>query len=166
MRKFCLNYGLVLFLSIPLIILDQISKSLVRANLQIHETLIPVAGLPFLKLLHVQNTGVAFGMLQGAGWVFAILAVIISLGILFYFPKVDRRDGFVRVALALQFAGAVGNLIDRIIFGPVTDFISVGNFAIFNVADASITVGTVLLIIGFVIQEVRDKKNKKEISSQ
>ncbi len=166
LRKFRLNYGLVFFLSVPLIVIDLISKSLVRANLQVHEAFTPVEWLPFFRLLHVQNTGVAFGMLQGAGWVFAILAVIISCGILFYFPRVDRRDGFVRVALALQLAGAVGNLIDRIFFGPVTDFVSIGNFAIFNVADASISIGTVLLVIGFAIQETRDKKSKKEMSSQ
>ena len=60
----------------------------------------------------------------------------------------------------MQLAGAVGNLIDRIIFGQVTDFISVGTFAVWNVADASITVGVAILLIGMWVQEKREKKAK------
>ncbi|PKN90290.1 MAG: hypothetical protein CVU45_03340, partial [Chloroflexi bacterium HGW-Chloroflexi-7] len=63
-----------------------------------------------------------------------------------------------RFALSLQLAGAVGNLIDRIFFGRVTDFISVGNFAIFNVADSSITVGVIILLIAVWWQDRNEKK--------
>jgi signal peptidase II len=62
----------------------------------------------------------------------------------------------------MQLAGALGNLIDRVIFGRVTDFISVGTFAVWNVADASITVGVAVLLIGMWVQEHREKKNKNQ----
>ena len=66
-----------------------------------------------------------------------------------------------RIALAMQFGGALGNLIDRILFGPVTDFISAGNFAVFNVADASITVGVGLLILALWINERKGKQENQ-----
>jgi len=70
-----------------------------------------------------------------------------------------------RFALSLQLAGALGNFIDRVQFGQVTDFISVGNFAIFNVADSSITVGVVLLIIAVWIQDRNERKKTPEENS-
>jgi signal peptidase II len=66
-----------------------------------------------------------------------------------------------RTALALQLGGAVGNLIDRFRFGTVTDFVSVGNFAVFNVADASITIGVVLLAIDLLIKERQERLDRK-----
>lgn len=63
-----------------------------------------------------------------------------------------------RIAIAMQLGGALGNLIDRIVFGPVTDFISVGNFAVFNIADSSITVGVGLLILALWLDEKNEKK--------
>ncbi len=68
------------------------------------------------------------------------------------------NDWILRVALSMQLAGAVGNLIDRIVYGFVTDFISVGTFAVFNVADSSITVGVAVLLLGVWLQEQRQKK--------
>lgn len=70
-----------------------------------------------------------------------------------------------RLAMAMQLGGAVGNLIDRIVFGPVTDFISVGNFAVFNIADASITVGVGILILALWLSE-RKEKNEESVSDE
>jgi signal peptidase II len=77
-------------------------------------------------------------MLPSAGLIFSIVALAVSAAIIYYFPRVPENQAAVRVALALQLGGAVGNLIDRVLLGTVTDFISLGAFPVFNVADASI----------------------------
>jgi signal peptidase II len=66
------------------------------------------------------------------------------------------------IALSMQLGGAVGNLIDRLTIGHVTDFISVGNFAVFNVADASVTIGVGIMILGLWVQENKQRKNNPE----
>jgi signal peptidase II len=94
--------------------------------------------------------------------IFAILAVLVSVLIISYFPSVSRKDWWMRLALGMQLGGALGNLVDRILRnGEVTDFISVGNFAIFNVADSCITVGVIVLVIGVWITERREARAKK-----
>ena len=119
-----------------IIILDQVTKLLVRTYLPVNGIWAPWDWLmPYARLFHTQNTGVAFGMFQGANLIFAILAVIVSAAIIYYFPRVAKSDWTLRIALSMQLAGAVGNLIDRIFVGQVTDFISVGRFAVFNVAE-------------------------------
>jgi signal peptidase II len=77
------------------------------------------------------------------------------VAILVYFPRVPSAQWPLRAALVLQFAGASGNLIDRMVLGTVTDFISVGTFPVFNVADASISVGVAVLVAGMWLEERR-----------
>jgi signal peptidase II len=142
--------------------LDQLTKYLVRTYIPVNGSWTPIQALPFFQIVHWQNDGVAFGMFQGIGWFFTILSFVVAVVIFYYFPRVKREDPFIRWALAIEFCGAIGNLIDRLTFGKVTDFVKVGSFAVWNIADASITVGVILLLIGFVIQEVRDKKDQAE----
>jgi len=87
---------------------------------------------------------------------------IIALVIIVYYPQLTEGDWFLRIALSMQLGGAVGNLIDRLTVGHVTDFISVGNFAVFNVADASVTVGVGVMILGLWVEEKKLRKNKNE----
>jgi signal peptidase II len=115
--------------------------------------------MPYARFYHTQNSGVAFGMFKGANTFFAIMAVIVSIAIIYYFPRIPVQDTILRFALSLQLAGALGNLIDRVVFGFVTDFISVGTFAIWNIADASITMGVVVLILGVWIQDRKKTAN-------
>jgi signal peptidase II len=86
-----------------------------------------------------------------------ILSMMVSAAIIYYFPQVPRQDRWIRLAMAMLLGGALGNLIDRLYQGYVTDFISVGNFPVFNVADASISIGVVVLFIGMWLQE-REKQ--------
>lgn len=163
MKSVLKKYWFLALIAGILIVVDQLTKVFIRQNIPLGTGITPIKWLPFLRFIHITNDGVAFGMLQGAGWVFAILAFIVSAAIIYYFPKVSLKDPFIRWALALQLSGALGNLIDRLIQkGKVTDFISVGNFAIFNVADSCISVGTVVLVIGVWIQEAREKREKKQ----
>lgn len=148
MVKRILNQGLVYLLAGGLVLFDQYTKHLVRANLAINETWSPWPWLePYARFLHIQNTGAAFGLFKEAGLFFTIVAVVVSLVIIVYAQRLPPGLWGMRVALGMQLGGAVGNLIDRLVFGPVTDFVSVGNFAIFNVADASISLGVALLAL-------------------
>jgi len=100
-------------------------------------------------------------MFQGFAFIFTILAVLVSIAIIYYFPRVSPQDWPLRIAMGLQLGGAMGNLIDRLQHsGQVTDFISVGNFAVFNVADASITIGVVVLLIGIWTKDWIQKKKQ------
>jgi signal peptidase II len=109
----------------------------------------PLAWLePFARIVHWSNTGVAFGMFQGYGMIFTIVNLIVAAIIVYYYPRVPVEEWPLRIAMGMQLGGAIGNLIDRILIGEVTDFISIGNFAVFNIADASISVGVAVLLIG------------------
>ncbi len=161
MKKFFRNIGWLILVAAIIIGLDQYTKWLVRSNLLLGESWSPWEWLaPYARIVYWKNTGVAFGLLQGMNLVFIILASIVSLGIIYYYPTVSKRDWLIRLALMLELGGALGNLIDRITIGYVVDFISVGNFPVFNVADSCITVGVFILLIGVWVQERREKKQK------
>ena len=158
MKNLTKSYLFLFIVSGIIIAFDQYTKSLVRANLGIGESWSPWEWLsPYARIVHWWNTGVAFGMLQGMNVVFSVLAALVSLAIIYYFPKVSANDLLLRIAMSMQLGGAVGNLIDRVTIGHVTDFVSVGSFAVFNVADASISVGVAVLLLGVYLQEQRQK---------
>jgi signal peptidase II len=160
LKKIIKDYLVLALVAVPIVLLDQWSKAFVRSSLPMGAIWSPWEWLtPYARIVHWQNTGVAFGMFQGQSLIFAILAVIVSAVIIYYYPRVAQEDWILRLALGLQLAGALGNLVDRITVGYVTDFISVGTFPVFNVADSSISVGVVVLLISVWLQERRDKKN-------
>lgn len=147
-----------------IIALDQITKAVIRNNIPFGGSWMPWEWLKqYFRFVHWENTGAAFGLFQGGGIVFAILAVFISVFIIYYYPQIPENEKLMRIAMSMQFAGAVGNLVDRVFRGPVTDFISVGNFPVFNVADSSITIGVGLLLLTFWLIERKEKR--EEISS-
>ncbi|MEN6410505.1 MAG: signal peptidase II [Anaerolineaceae bacterium] len=155
------DYAILFGMAGVIIGLDQWTKALVRNDLAVGEIWSPWDWLtPYARIIHWQNSGAAFGIFQQAGGVFAILAILIAAMIIFYFPRIPSGEWPLRMAMGLQLGGALGNLIDRLTQGGrVTDFISVGNFAVFNVADASITVGVIVLLLGVWWM---DRKEKKE----
>jgi len=158
LKKFLKEYWLLFTVAGSVIILDQISKALVRAHIPFGGRWMPLEWLaPYFRFVYWHNTGAAFGLFQQGGLIFAILAVIVAIFIILYYPQVPQEEKLMRFALALQMGGALGNLIDRIRFGPVTDFISVGDFAVFNIADACITVGVGILILAIWLAERREK---------
>ena len=156
LKKYLKAYSFLLPIAIVLTVLDQVSKSWIRTNLAFNELWMPWEWLrPYARLVNWHNKGAAFGIFQGNNLIFMILAFVIIILILIYFPRIPEDDFFFRLALTLQLAGAAGNLIDRIYRGYVTDFISVGRFPVFNVADSCITMGVVVLLIGIWIEERR-----------
>jgi len=137
-----------------IIALDQWTKFLVRSNLDLQESWSPWKWLaPYARIVNWKNTGAAFGMFQDLNPVFAVLAVVVTLAILYYFPRVAKEDWPLRIALSMQMGGAIGNLIDRLTQGFVTDFVSIGRFAVFNVADSCISVGVAVLVVGIWLRD-------------
>ena len=167
MKKYLQAYTFLLPIASALIALDQWTKSIVRKNLAFNDSWMPWEWLrPYARIVHWRNTGAAFGFAQGWGTVFAALAVIVVLLILFYFPQIPKDDFYLKLALTLQFAGATGNLIDRLMLGHVTDFISIGRFPVFNVADSCITIGAGALLLGIWLEERKTPSPEAQIQNE
>lgn len=124
------------------ILCDQATKFLVREYLQLSQS-VPAEG--FFRITHTYNTGSAFGLFQGQNTPLIVVAFagIFILGLIYRSQR--PPSNLLRLSLGLQIGGAVGNLTDRLLFGHVTDFLDVGAWPIFNLADSSIVVGLVLL---------------------
>ncbi len=164
MKKALKSYSVLIPTAGVLIALDQWTKSIVRQNLNLGEMWMPLDWLsPYARIVHWYNTGVAFGMFQDKNLLFSILALAISVFLIIFYPKLTEEDWFLRIALGMQLGGSLGNLIDRITIGHVTDFISVGNFPVFNIADASISVGVVVMILGLWVEDRKEKQKRKAL---
>ena len=146
------------------ILLDQLTKWAVAANMEIGER-IPLIE-PYLGLLSHRNRGAAWGMLEGQMWLFAIVTVVVVGGIVYFFQKEGKDSPLFAWSLMLLLGGAIGNFIDRMVRGEVVDFVSVlipvidYDFPIFNVADAALTIGVILVIIHMFLDEKKNKKDK------
>jgi len=166
LKKALKSYSVLIPTAGMLIALDQWTKAIVRQNLDLGEMWMPLDWLsPYARIVHWYNTGVAFGMFQDKNLLFSILALAISVFLIIFYPKLTEEDWFLRIALGMQLGGSLGNLIDRITIGHVTDFISVGNFPVFNIADASISVGVVVMILGLWFEDRKEKHKKKAIEN-
>ena len=135
----------ILFATIVAVfVADQLTKFAIKGTMRLGESW-PAEGL--IRITHGSNTGTAFGLLQSQT-LFLIFASIIAIGFLVYFYRAYALPRpILRLAIGLQLGGAFGNLFDRVAFGAVTDFIDVGWWPIFNIADSSICVGMATLII-------------------
>ena len=142
-----LRQRLILFVVAGIIILlDQVSKNLVEQSLAIYETWAPLPELAaYFRITHATNTGMAFGLFNGGSVFFALMAVIVTVAIILFNHTLPAGNKWLRVALGLTMGGALGNLIDRIRLGHVTDFFDFGPLPIFNVADMAVVSGAILL---------------------
>jgi len=144
---------LVPALALLVFVLDQLTKYAVAMNLPLGRSWMPIEAIDvWLRVTHVQNSGAAFGMFREGGLLFLVVAIVVVLGILRYYVK-NRHSTplWMRICLGLMLGGALGNMLDRIRFGYVVDFIDFGYkanwFPVFNVADSSIVIGVTLLAI-------------------
>ncbi len=138
-------------------LLDQLTKFLVRAYLPFGYSF-PFDG--FFRITHVHNTGSAFGILQGQNTPLIFVSVIGILVLALIYRSQPRPTNLLRLSLGLQIGGALGNLLDRLRLGWVTDFIDVGAWPVFNLADASIVTGLVLL--GWLLLRPSSQNNAPE----
>lgn len=147
------------------IIIDQITKILASNFLK------PIYTLPIIKdIFHFtyrENTGMAFGMLKEHRWVFMLVSTILIIGLGIYLFGMKSQNRLYDVSIAVILSGGIGNMIDRIFLGYVVDFIDCRfiDFAVFNVADSFVCVGSGLLMLALIIdlvKEIRMEKEKKE----
>jgi signal peptidase II len=139
--------------ALAVIVLDQLSKAVIIREIGPDASRHTIELLLGVQLSFVRNTGSAFGLFQGQGSILTVL-VFAALGFLaVFFYRNARRDPLIALALGLQIGGAIGNLIDRIRHDYVVDFVDVGRFPTFNLADSAITVGTVLLVYALLFRE-------------
>lgn len=139
---------------IAVVVLDQLTKWIVRSTLPLHDSVTVVPG--FMDFTHVRNTGAAFGILNAADFPFktvviAVIATAALIAVGVYAASLAHHQMVARLGLALIIGGAAGNLLDRIIEGSVVDFVDVYwrtyHFWAFNVADSAITIGVAIMIL-------------------
>lgn len=149
-----------------LIGLDQATKYLALVNLKPIGSMVLIDG--FMDLTFVKNPGVAFGMFSGQRWFILLLTGLITAALVYFYMKLPKTKEYqyVRMTMVLIFAGAIGNMIDRIFRGYVVDFFEFTFFSwpVFNVADIYVVIGVIVLafLILFVIKEPDEEKKKDE----
>ncbi|MBV7327677.1 signal peptidase II [Chloroflexi bacterium TSY] len=157
----------VLFVAAIIIVFDQLTKIWVRANIPKFSIFAPIESLEgYFDFQHVDNYGAAFGILQNQSLLFVAIAVVVVVAILIYVRYLPMEKWAVRFLLGLQLGGAVGNLIDRLYQGFVTDFVRMGVPGVYywpnyNVADSAIVIGVIglgIYVIGEDIQQQRQLK--------
>lgn len=140
-------------IAVVVVVLDQITKQWVEGSIALYERIV-VTG--FFNLTKAYNPGAAFSFLADSGgwqrWFFTVVSAVVSVVLIVWLKRMSRAERWLSLAIALILGGAVGNLIDRLIYGHVIDFLQVhwksqAYFPSFNVADAAITAGTVLLLL-------------------
>lgn len=163
MKKFLKHNGFLFLIAAAVIIADQLTKALIRQNLALGEAWAPIPAIgDFFRFLYWQNRGAAFGTLQNAGPVLTVVRIAIAIFIIVFYQKAEIKDTLMKVALSLMLGGAVGNLIDQFSLGFVTDFIAVGRYPIFNVADSCVTIGVGLMLLDMLIKEKNGSKTDPE----
>jgi signal peptidase II len=175
----------ILWISLAIIILDHISKWIIRSFMLVHDS-IPVIG-NFFRITYVENSGIAFSISIGDNGFFTTFAIIASLAIAWYIFKMKDDPFLSRLALAIIFGGACGNLLDRIFRGKVVDFLDfeffnihipafkllwfqfpgyeLDRWPVFNVADMAITIGMLLLLFYIFFRAEADQVKESESNS-
>lgn len=145
---------------VVLLFVDLLSKGLIFKFIGEGNTVTLIKNLLFIS--PVYNTGASFGMLQGWQWFFIVSAVVVLGLYTWYFLKSKDKSPLFIVTYAFIFAGAFGNMVDRIAFFKVRDFILIDFFpAVFNFADICITVGVILFVVWCILDFVKGKKEKQ-----
>ncbi len=158
---------LVLLVAGIIITLDQLTKEWVRDNIPKFSSMIPIPALgEYFVFEHVDNYGAAFGILRNQGSLFIVIAVVVAIAILVYARYLPIDQTFVRFLLGLQLGGAVGNLLDRINQGFVTDFVKMGIPGVYywpnyNIADSSIVIGVIALGIYIIMDDIRKQRQEQ-----
>lgn len=150
--------GLSLLVAFLIIVIDQVTKWIIASSMKIGDSYEVIPN--FLNITSHRNNGAAWGILSGKMFFFYIITVIILIVLVLFFIKEAQYNLFMQLAISLLFAGALGNFIDRLLNGEVVDFIDTNifgyDFPIFNVADSSLTIGVILVIIAL----LKDTTNK------
>ncbi len=140
------SFFVLLGVAVLVLALDQLSKAWVATSLPEGGWWSPLPGLwRVFRITHITNSGAAFGIFPDQGNVFILIAVVVALAIVLYYRHLPAGAWLIRLSLGFQLGGAIGNLLDRVRYGYVVDFIDIGFWPIFNLADASIVIGVAIL---------------------
>lgn len=149
------------------IFLDQLTKYLVETRIPLYGVWAPIPALEgIFRIVHTANTGAVFGLFQGSGMFFAALAVVVAIAIAYFNMTLPGHQWLIRVALGLQLGGALGNLIDRLRQGHVTDFVDTGPWYIWNLADLAIVSGVILFGFAYLREIRREEAVKRAEQAQ
>lgn len=155
-----------LILIAVLAVVDQLIKYIVVQNIQLYDVIdvIKIGSHKIFSLTHIRNSGAAWSIMSGKSWfLIGLPIVVIALGI-YYLFKIRKKSKFEIITLAMLISGGIGNLIDRIRFNEVVDYIQFNpiNFPVFNFADICVVVGGILFCFHFiVVEELRKHKEKR-----
>lgn len=152
------------FIAIIVILIDQWSKWLIVKKMEYGESIAIID--QFFYLTSHRNRGAAWGILQGQMWFFYIITIIVILAVIYYIRKLAKSDPLMGWSLGLILGGAIGNFLDRLIRKEVVDFFDFYlnfyffkyNYPIFNVADAALVVGVILILIHTLLEAKKEKK--------
>jgi len=141
-----------LWITVVIVVLDQITKNMASHYLNLYES---IEVMPMFNITLAHNTGAAFSFLAQEGgwqrWFFAVIAVVVSVALTIWLKTLPKTNRWLAISLALILGGAIGNVYDRIVLGYVVDFLDVywgmSHFPAFNIADAGITIGAVMMAI-------------------
>jgi len=154
---------LVALVAVTVFALDRVTKAWVSENIPLG-TARPVVG-DYVRIVHAQNTGAAFGLLPERTTLLSVLSVLAVLAIVYYYRQIASASWLVSATLGMQLGGAFGNLLDRVTQGYVVDFVDVGvgevRFWAFNVADSSIVVGIFVVTFALWYEERRVARPKR-----
>lgn len=150
--------------AVLVILADQGSKILVAQRMSMGQS-VSVLG-DFFRLTFIRNAGGAFGIFLGGGWFYLAASIIAIVLIYYYFRRMSGRHVWSRISLAVILGGALGNLLDRLRFGAVTDFLDVGigrlRWPIFNLADAAVTVGVAAFVVTILLKKAEARGEDQE----
>ena len=138
-------------LAIFVFLLDWASKIFILRNLSLNESVEIIKNIFYLTLVH--NTGAAFGIFKNQTLFFIVVSILAVITIVIYIKKFSNISLAIKIGLALILGGAFGNLVDRLCFGYVVDFLDFKIWPVFNIADSAITVGTFLLIVNLMTKK-------------
>jgi signal peptidase II len=147
-------YALLVCLALVVVGVDQAVKALVAATLKDGRVVDLLGGA--IRFDYTSNTGAAFGVFRAGGILFALVAALVSAGIILYYRRIAASPLMVRVGLGLILGGALGNLIDRMRLGYVIDFIDLRWWPVFNLADSAIVIGVCMLAAFTLLQPGAD----------
>lgn len=148
-------------LSFIIVLIDQVSKYLTQAYVDIGQQIEWIPGL--LSITHIHNTGAAWSILEGQMWFFYIITVIVAVMIIYYMQQM-KNEPLLKTGLAFILGGALGNFIDRLLHQYVIDMIQLDfiDFPIFNLADTALTIGVILLFIQYIFLDRQEKESKAD----
>jgi signal peptidase II len=161
----CLNLlagreaGLVMLfyvIAILVVLLDQMTKHLIRSNVNIGDSL----SYGWIRITHIENSGMAGGLFQGYGLLFGMAAVLFVIGVLYYRRTAERKNTLLDCSLGFLVGGAIGNGMDRLLLGSVTDFL-VRSRGVLNLADHAIEMGILLFLVYSAINLIRTQSKAK-----